>query len=98
MLRFPIPNTHSEIVNKNGQPTQTFFSWIRSVHDRLGGNTGKFPGIETSANGKISFFGAEPVEKQPKIDAPAGGEVIDAESRESIKQIITILQKFGFME
>lgn len=98
MRRFPIPNVHSEIITEERQANPTFYAWIQAVHEQVGGNTGKLPGLEISKNGKIGFFGADPVERQQKINSPMGGDVIDTESRESIKQIITILKNLGLTE
>jgi hypothetical protein len=63
-------------------------------HIQLGKTNGTK--IGTEATQKIGFLSAAPVVRQAKINDPAGGATVDAQSRGAINEIINVLEAFGF--
>lgn len=51
--------------------------------------------IGTASSQKLAFYGSTPVSQQATISNPAGGAVIDAESRTAINSILTTLDTYG---
>lgn len=64
---------------QNSNPTKIYFKNI-VVFDR---------------EGKVGFFGAEPVKKQSAITSPSGGGTVDTQARTAIDSIRTVLTTLG---
>lgn len=51
--------------------------------------------VQFDREGKVGFFGVDPVGKQSAITAPSGGGTVDSQARTAIGTIITTLKNLG---